>query len=97
MEEHAIVIADPSGVIRFWSGGAETAFGHTADEAVGRTLDLIIPAEHREAHWNGFRRAIASGEASVEVRPFRSRGAAPPARSSSGRAGSPWSIGRTAM
>jgi len=66
MEEHAIVIADPSGVIRFWSDGAETAFGHAAEDAVGQTLDLIVPAEHREAHWIGFRRAIASGTASVE-------------------------------
>jgi len=68
MDSEAIVLADIDGVIRLWSGGAERMFGYPASEAVGRTLDLIIPAEYREAHWIGFRRALASGEASVEGR-----------------------------
>jgi PAS domain S-box-containing protein len=68
-------MADPSGVICFWSAGAERAFGYPAAEAVGQTLDLIVPPEHREAHWNGFRRAIESGAASVEGQsiPFPAR------------------------
>jgi PAS domain S-box-containing protein len=69
MNDTAIVIADSTGVIRFWSVGAERAFGYSAGEAVGATLDLIVPAEYREAHWNGFRRAVASGAAALEGQP----------------------------
>jgi PAS domain S-box-containing protein len=72
MKSNAVVIADPTGVILFWSAGAEKAFGYSAAEAVGGTLDLIVPAEYREAHWNGFRRAMASGAAPLEgqLNPF---------------------------
>ena len=72
MESNAVVIADSTGVILFWSVGAEKAFGYSAAAAVGRTLDLIVPAEYREAHWNGFRRAMASGAAPLEgqLNPF---------------------------
>jgi PAS domain S-box-containing protein len=66
LDNNAVVMADIAGVIRFWSGGAERAFGHACEQAVGRTLDLIVPSEYRQAHWNGFRKAIASGAAAVE-------------------------------
>jgi len=66
MDSSALVIADPAGVICFWSPGAERAFGYRADQAVGQTLDLIVPAEYREAHWRGFRRAIETGVAEAE-------------------------------
>ncbi len=72
MDCTVVVMADAQGVIRFWSRGAELAFGHAAERAVGHTLDLIVPAEAREAHWAGFRRAVAAGHAAVEgeVGPF---------------------------
>ena len=72
MNGTAVVIANSTGVIRFWSVGAEKAFGYSAAEAVGETLDLIVPAEYREAHWKGFRRAVASGAAQLEgqLNPF---------------------------
>jgi len=66
LNNNPIVIADPQGVIRFWSPGAEMTFGYSADQSVGQSLDLIVPADYREAHWKGFRRAIANGEAAVE-------------------------------
>jgi PAS domain S-box-containing protein len=66
LDEIAIVIADTTGVIHFWSKGAERAFGHAAEKAVGQTLDLIVPAEFREAHWRGFYRAMAAGSAAAE-------------------------------
>ena len=66
LDNNAIVIADAAGVIRFWSAGAEKAFGYAPRQAVGQTLDLIVPPEHRQAHWAGFRHAIASGTAAVE-------------------------------
>jgi len=66
MKDEILVLADRDGVIRFWSGGAERVFGYSAAEAAGTSLDLIVPPDYREAHWNGFRRAIASGAASFE-------------------------------
>ena len=66
MQDDAVILADPSGVIRFWSEAAADAFGHSPAAAVGQSLDLIVPKELREAHWLGFRRAIHSGVAAAE-------------------------------
>ena len=60
--QDAIVVADREGTILLWNGGAETIFGHPASEAVGQSLDLIIPERLRERHWEGWRRVIATGE-----------------------------------
>jgi len=75
MEAEVIILADRLGVIRYWSNGATTMFGYTADQAVGQPLDLIVPGEHREAHWKGFRRAFDSGTAAAEGQagPFPAR------------------------
>jgi PAS domain S-box-containing protein len=70
MDNHAIVIADASGIIQMWSRGAEQLFGHKADAAVGQTLDLIVPDDFKARHWAGFRRAMASGSAQYEGQPF---------------------------
>lgn len=65
-ERTGIVVADTDGVISWWSEGAELLFGHTPADAVGRTLDLIVPEAYREAHWAGFRKAIATGECRLD-------------------------------
>jgi PAS domain S-box-containing protein len=57
----AIVAADRTGVIRLWSSGAEAMFGYTAEEALGQTLDLIIPERLRARHWTGYDEAMAHG------------------------------------
>jgi PAS domain S-box-containing protein len=57
----AIVVADVSGTIRYWNAGAVAMFGHGADEAVGQSLDLIIPEAQRARHWDGYRRVMATG------------------------------------
>ena len=57
----AIVVADREGVIRFWNAGAEATFGHTAAEAMGKSLDVIIPEKLRERHWTGYNAVMASG------------------------------------
>jgi PAS domain S-box-containing protein len=57
----AVVFADRDGVIRFWNDAASELFGHSRDEALGKRLDLIVPERFREAHWRGYRRAIADG------------------------------------
>jgi len=57
----AIVYADRDGLIRVWSPGAAALFGFDASEALGRSLDIIIPEHLRAAHWAAFHRAIAAG------------------------------------
>src|SRR3954462_2444922 len=56
------VYADGDGIIRFWNSGAERLFGFAGAEAVGQSLDVIIPAPQRARHWDGFRRVMATGE-----------------------------------
>jgi PAS domain S-box-containing protein len=58
----AIVAADSDGVIRFWNPGAERIFGYTRDEALGRSLDLIIPERLRQRHWEGYRKVMETGQ-----------------------------------
>ena len=57
----AIIFADCAGVIRLWNQGAVALFGYSAVEAVGHTLDLIVPEPSRTAHWAGFSRAVQQG------------------------------------
>lgn len=56
----AILYADAQGVLRYWNCGAERLFGHSAAQAVGRPVDLIIPDAHHEMHWKGFHRRIGT-------------------------------------
>lgn len=58
----AILFADEKGIIRLWNRGAEMVFGFTAAEAIGQSLDLIIPERLRAVHWEGYHRVMASGE-----------------------------------
>ncbi|HVO91089.1 MAG TPA: PAS domain S-box protein [Casimicrobiaceae bacterium] len=69
----AIVFADPAGIIRVWNRAATTVFGFSADEALGRSLDLIIPDKLRTAHWSGFRRAMETGLLRLDGRPTMTR------------------------
>ena len=57
----AVVICDRDGVIRFWNAAAERLFGFTRTDALGKSLDLIIPERLRERHWAGFTRTMATG------------------------------------
>ena len=57
----AIVVSDPDGIIRLWNGGATRMFGYSADEAVGRDLDLIIPEKLRARHSKGYEQTMATG------------------------------------
>lgn len=60
--EEAIIYATRDGIIRLWNGGSEKLFGCTAGEALGKSLDIIIPEKHRKAHWDGWDRVMESGE-----------------------------------
>ncbi|MBR0936918.1 PAS domain S-box protein [Bradyrhizobium jicamae] len=57
----AIVATDREGRITFWNPGAERVFGFTAEDAVGQSLDLIIPENLRARHWAGFREVMETG------------------------------------
>jgi PAS domain S-box-containing protein len=65
-QAHAVVMTDPNGIIRHWSTGAQQLFGHTPAEAIGRSLDLIVPPEFREKHWAGLHHAAATGEMKLD-------------------------------
>jgi PAS domain S-box-containing protein len=57
----AILSVDGKGTITFWNRAAEAMFGYSSAEAVGRSLDIIIPPAHIAAHHRGFARASAGG------------------------------------
>jgi PAS domain S-box-containing protein len=57
----ALIYSDREGMICGWNAAAEALFGYPREEAVGQSLDLIIPERLRAAHWAGFDRAMASG------------------------------------
>lgn len=58
----AVLICDPDGTIVYWNDAATRVFGWTADEAVGRSLELIIPPKQRAAHHAGYERVMQTGE-----------------------------------
>ena len=58
----AILFADREGIIRLWNQGAERIFGCPAEEAIGQSLDLIIPEKLRVRHWDGYHKTMATGE-----------------------------------
>jgi PAS domain S-box-containing protein len=58
----AIMYADRDGIIRLWNKGAERIFAVAKAQALGRSLDLIIPERLRERHWQGYHKTMATGE-----------------------------------
>ena len=56
-----IVFADQGGIILLWNKGAERIFGYSPAEAVGQTLDIIVPEKMRERHWEGYFRVMKTG------------------------------------
>ena len=63
----AMMFADRQGVIRLWNRGAEKMFGYSEPEALGQSLDLIIPENLRNRHWEGYYRVMESGESHYNV------------------------------
>jgi PAS domain S-box-containing protein len=58
----AIVASERDGRITFWNPGAERIFGFSRSEAIGQSLDLIIPERLRERHWTGYTEVMRTGE-----------------------------------
>lgn len=57
----AVIYADEAGIIRMWNEGAVEIFGWTKQEAVGRSMDLMIPEKYRARHWEGYFRTMKTG------------------------------------
>lgn len=58
----AILYAGKDGRITYWNAGAERIFGFSAEEAVGQSLDLIIPVNLRKRHWDGYEKTMDTGQ-----------------------------------
>jgi PAS domain S-box-containing protein len=61
VDDRAVVVLDPHGIVRFWSGGAATMLRRQPQEANGRSVDFIIPEHFRDQHWAAFRQAMTAG------------------------------------
>ncbi len=57
----AIVVCDAQGAITFWNRSAERIFGFTDADALGQSLDLIIPQRQRQRHWDGYQKTMDTG------------------------------------
>ncbi len=66
----AVIFADREGVIRFWNAGAERLFGYAAGEALGQSLDNIIPEPHRKRHRGGYRSVMETGATKYGAEPL---------------------------
>jgi PAS domain S-box-containing protein len=62
----AIVAADKEGVIFFWNPGAERIFGYSRADAIGQSLDIIIPENLRQRHWHGYHHVMKGGASRYE-------------------------------
>ena len=57
-----VVVANADGQIIFWNPGAERIFGYNEGEALGKSLDLIVPEKQRQRHWQGFDKTMHTGQ-----------------------------------
>ncbi|MFK8249889.1 PAS domain-containing protein [Ancylobacter terrae] len=58
----AVVVSDENGDITYWNAAAERIFGFGPAEAMGQSLDIIIPERQRARHWEGYRHTLQTGE-----------------------------------
>jgi two-component system sensor kinase FixL len=61
----AMIIIDEAGLIEAFSATAERLFGWSAEEAIGRNVDFLMPAPHRDLHDGYLRRYQATGRTTV--------------------------------
>jgi PAS domain S-box-containing protein len=65
----AILCGDRAGRITYWNKAAERMFGYTAEEALGRSLTLIIPERMRGLHSAGYAAVAAGGPGKLAGKP----------------------------
>ena len=58
----AIIAAGADGSIFLWNPAAERMFGYSVSEALGQSLDLIIPERFRHRHWEGYLKVMRTGQ-----------------------------------
>jgi PAS domain S-box-containing protein len=54
----AIIVCDAEGAIVLWNKACERIFGFTEADALGQSLDLIIPERQRQRHWDGYNKTM---------------------------------------
>jgi PAS domain S-box-containing protein len=69
----ALICADHTGAIIRWNRASTALFGFSAEEALGQSLELIIPDHLRAAHWSGFDAAMTKGALKLQGRPTLTR------------------------
>ena len=57
-----VLLTDDQGAIRMWNAGCQRIFGFTAEEAIGQSLDIIIPENLRARHWEGYAETMRTGQ-----------------------------------
>ncbi len=70
----AVIYANREGVIERWNAAAAAMFGFDKSEAIGASLDLIIPERLRAPHWRGFDAAMKTGTLRLSGHPTLTRG-----------------------
>lgn len=70
----AVIYADHTGTIRLWNDAAVDMFGWSAGDAVGQSLDIIIPEKMRGAHWTGWDRVMETGVTRYGLEPLTAPG-----------------------
>ncbi|GAB3479854.1 PAS domain-containing protein [Polaromonas eurypsychrophila] len=58
----AIVASDAGGAIVLWNPAAQRMFGFTESEALGQSLDIIVPQRQQQRHWDGYHQTMATGK-----------------------------------
>ena len=65
----AVICANHSGTVIRWNHACSALFGYSAEEALGQSIELIIPENLRAAHWGGFDAAMTKGATKLAGRP----------------------------
>ena len=73
LAERAVICEDHSGTIIRWNHASTVLFGYSAEEALGQSVELIIPEDLRAAHWRGFDAAMATGTTKLQGHPTLTR------------------------
>lgn len=58
----AVVVTDVAGLVTVWNPAAERIFGFTAEEAIGHSLDMMVPERHRKRHWDAWAATMETGQ-----------------------------------
>jgi PAS domain S-box-containing protein len=56
-----VMASDAQGLIVLWNPACTRMFGYTEADALGKSLDLIIPQRQQKPHWDGYNKTMATG------------------------------------